>query len=187
MQRAIVATLALAAAIFTSTMAHGQDEDAEGLSETPSVNVLWLLFRSLREGSDGDDGDSEDGDDGTATPCDLTFANPPRDIRHMLDCALTLAVNDQESSSISPTGDVDYFRVNVLEPGRLTVYTTGGTDTRGTLYDSRGREIIGNNHSGGGGNFHLERKVTARTYYITVVGNNGATGDYTIHTKFEPN
>ena len=47
--------------------------------------------------------------------------------------ATSLSLGGSRSGRIETGGDVDYFRVQVSSSGTLTVYTTGNTDTYGTV------------------------------------------------------
>lgn len=88
--------------------------------------------------------------------------------------------------TLEQRGDVDYFRVDVTQAGRLTVGTTGATDTVGYLQNQEGRHLAGNDDAGPEGNFEIVREVEPGTYYVAVVGGEGrtATGAYTLHVRF---
>jgi len=88
--------------------------------------------------------------------------------------------------ALEQPGDVDYFRVDVPRAGRLTVGTTGATDTVGYLQNQEGRHLAGNDDAGPEGNFEIVREVGPGTYYVAVVGGEGrtATGAYTLHVRF---
>ena len=76
--------------------------------------------------------------------------------------------------------DTDYFRINVSGTGTLVAYTTGPTDTTGTLF--RGSNQLASDDDGGdGGNFRIQRRVSRGAYYVRVRGYGGATGAYTLH------
>ena len=103
------------------------------------------------------------------------------------DDATTIALNGELSGTIDPRvegSSVDFFRVEVTEPGILTVYTTGSLNTQADLYDIWRTELFDSAVDGGeGGNFRIEREVGAGIYIVVVVG---SPGDYTIHTEFTP-
>ncbi len=82
-------------------------------------------------------------------------------------------------------GDVDYFRIDVPSSGRLTVHSSGGTDTVGRLEDSGGSRLATDNDGGAGRNFRVARDVTAGTYYLMVRGRRSSTGSYTLHARFD--
>ena len=98
--------------------------------------------------------------------------------------SLALGRGRSRSGQVNPGSDVDYFKVQVSRSGVLTVYTTGNLDTKGTLQNSSGTTVIGNNNSGSGNNFKIEWAVTSGTYYIKVESYGSSTGNYTIRTSF---
>ncbi len=78
--------------------------------------------------------------------------------------------------------DRDYFRIEIARAGTLDLASTGSRDTYGTLFDSAGRRLRGNDDGGQGYNFHI---VTGRLevgiYYLEVRGyNSNVTGDYSL-------
>ena len=84
-------------------------------------------------------------------------------------------------------GDEDWFRIVVDRPGRLTVYTSGSTDTFGELKDAHLRPLAFNDNGGNGSNFRIEHDVSAGTYYVEVQGRTrNTTGSYTLHVRFTP-
>jgi subtilisin-like proprotein convertase family protein len=98
--------------------------------------------------------------------------------------ATSVATTSTTSGRINTAGDNDYFRVQVGNSGRLTVYTTGSTDTYGYLLDSNGTQIASNDDTIGL-NFQIERDVSPGTYYVRVrhYSSIGA-GDYVIEVRF---
>ena len=82
--------------------------------------------------------------------------------------AVSIAVNSSANGSISPAGDVDYWRLSVPSAGQLVVETTGATDTIGVLEDSAGNQLEENDDQdvNTNRNFKIERTVSAGTYYI---------------------
>ena len=49
--------------------------------------------------------------------------------------ALTFSGSNATTSGSLFAGDVDYFEFTLTQPSEITAFTTGGTDTRGTLFD----------------------------------------------------
>ncbi len=99
--------------------------------------------------------------------------------------ATSLSPGNSSSGRIETGGDVDYFSVQVGGAGTLTVYSTGSTDTYGTLYDDSGTSLDSDDDSGSGGNFSIERTVSSGTYYVEVKGyDDQTTGSYTVHAGF---
>ncbi|MCY4199423.1 MAG: fibronectin type III domain-containing protein [Gammaproteobacteria bacterium] len=92
------------------------------------------------------------------------------------------------AGSISRSGDVDWFRVDVLDAGTLYVWTEGDTDTSApklrTAEGDRDWDGGGGN-SGQGSNFWHYENLTSGTYYFSVEGYySTSTGDYTLHVDF---
>lgn len=105
--------------------------------------------------------------------------------------ATTLALGSYQFGRIEEAGDVDSFRVNVTEPGNLTVYTEGSLDTVGELGFLGGdhTQLLSINDDGGeGSNFRIERQVRAGSYIVDVRGDDHrCTGEYTVRNEFTPN
>jgi Tfp pilus tip-associated adhesin PilY1 len=90
------------------------------------------------------------------------------------------------AGNIETSGDIDYFKVVIPNVGKLKVYTTGTTDTRGRYYNTSCNQQKEDNNSGSTGlNFQFEQNVTAGTYYYSVEENgNNDTGTYDLHVEF---
>ena len=68
-------------------------------------------------------------------------------------------------------GDVDYFKFVVgRNYTRVTVYSTGGTDTVALLEDGLGRALDVDDDSGPGRNFGFTARLPAGTYYVRIEG-----------------
>ena len=82
-------------------------------------------------------------------------------------------------------GASDYFQFTLASAqSLLIIYTSGGIDVTGTLYDSDGMPLATDEDSGGGGNFRINRPLTAGTYLIEVSGADASvTGGYTLHVE----
>lgn len=116
----------------------------------------------------------------------LACAAPARADDHgdSIATATALSLGSTNSTSvagaINTAGDNDYFRVQVLGIGLLTVRTQGATDTYGYLLNSSGAPLIVNDDSIDM-NFRYSYVVTTGTYYIRVRHYNvGKTGNYTL-------
>ena len=78
-------------------------------------------------------------------------------------------------------GDEDYFEIPVPTDGfRLSVFTEGDTDTYGTLFDRNGVSLSSDDDSGEALNFHIVQVLDAGTYYLSIRGFFGDTGDYSL-------
>ena len=99
--------------------------------------------------------------------------------------ATVVGLNSSTSETLEAQGDVNYFRIEILQDGVVIVETTGRTDTVGHLRTEDGQYLDRDNDGGAGGNFRLERSLTAGTYYIRVSGQDATTtGAYTLRVRF---
>ena len=104
----------------------------------------------------------------------------------------TLSEATQVALGSSITGslladDTDYFRVTVSSLGTLVAYTTGSTDTYGSILDGSGSVLAEDDESGERSNFLVFTSVGAGTYYIEVRGySSSTTGNYTLHVASGP-
>ena len=93
-----------------------------------------------------------------------------------------LRLGDSHSGKIQTPGEVDYFKVDIIADGQLTLYTAGSLDTSGELFQS---DIsVKDEDSGEDTNFQIQHNVSPGTYYIKVTGAGNSTGGYTIQANF---
>ena len=92
-----------------------------------------------------------------------------------------LPVGGAFSAAIESEGDEDTYRITASSSGRLTVHTTGGTDTFGELLDASGNVLGSDDDGGADTNFRLTWPVSPGTYYVRVrhFADEG-TGDYAV-------
>ena len=92
-----------------------------------------------------------------------------------------LPVGSAFSAAIESEGDEDTYRITASSSGRLTVHTTGGTDTFGELLDASGNVLGSDDDGGADTNFRLTWPVSPGTYYVRVrhFADEG-TGDYAV-------
>ena len=103
------------------------------------------------------------------------------------DQATEVGLDSTTPGALEQAGDVDYFRVDVTQAGRLTVETTGETDTFGVFQSAQGQSLAEDDDAGTETNFRIVREVTPGTYYVEVTGyNRTATGAYTLRIAFTP-
>ena len=120
---------------------------------------------------------------------DLPGNDDHSDISHP-DTATRVRVNSQVSGTIMPSGDYDYFLVDIDRAGILTVYTTGETDTFGGIIEPRLVYSRSDNDGRDGHNFQIVEHVSPGTYDVSVTGKNWVasaetyTGPYTLHVEF---
>ncbi|MCB4751060.1 MAG: PPC domain-containing protein, partial [Sulfurovum sp.] len=113
----------------------------------------------------------------------------PNDHNSILGDAIPISPNSRISGSIEIPRDVDYFRIAIPHGGgMLTVYTTGQTDTYGSLLDANGHRITFNdNMSSSDNNFKILRGVAAGIYYVEVKHHSTSSiGSYALVSHFIP-
>ena len=94
--------------------------------------------------------------------------------------ATPVAVPSTTPGDLEEGGDGDYFAFEIGATTTVTVETTGGTDTLGTLFDGRGTSLETDDDGGSGTNFRIERELRAGTYHVEVRGFHASvTGPYT--------
>ena len=100
--------------------------------------------------------------------------------------ATQIALGSSTAGSLL-AGDIDYFRVTVSSLGTLVAYTTGSTDTYGSIWGDSGSVLAEDDESGERSNFLVFTSVDAGTYYIEVRGySSSTTGNYTLHVASGP-
>ena len=114
------------------------------------------------------------------------FTPEPDDHGNTWNDATSLSLGESLSGVIETGNDVDYFSVEVLSRGKLTLYTTGDLDTFGKLERNTDNEPTVNDNSGSGLNFRIHHDVIQQTYYVRVTASSNMTGSYTIHASFTP-
>ena len=96
--------------------------------------------------------------------------------------ATTVTLNTTVSGTITPGNDIDYFRLDINTTTFVTIYTTGGLDTAGSLQDKNGVELTSNDDVVANSNFRISALLNPETYYIGVEESNSlSTGDYVLH------
>ena len=111
-------------------------------------------------------------------------APPADDHGDSRESATTVAV-PSDTTAVLTAGDTDYFRISVRSNGLLELYTSGNTDTTGSLENSQGSELAADTNSGQGPNFRIEYYLYGGTSYIRVTGQSSSTaGNYTLHVRF---
>ena len=106
------------------------------------------------------------------------------------DCATAqlMALNSSVSGNIDFEGDFDYFRVEVLEPGILTVWTLNSPaiNSYGYLYDANCLLIAENDKRIGSNGFGISHYATPGTYFIAVRHESGTETNYILQANFTP-
>ena len=103
------------------------------------------------------------------------------------DSSTRVSVPSTTRGFLETTSDVDVFRFGLPSSGRLTIYTTGDTDTIGEVemvfpeFGSRRDE-----NSGEDQNFRIVvNDAPAGSYYVRVWGYRGSNGPYQLHVEAE--
>ncbi len=119
----------------------------------------------------------------------LVIDAPPPPDDHGNDCesATEVEINSQTAGSLAAGGDADYFRITVPETGTVTVFTTGSTDTVGTLLSDDCTPELTDDNSGSAANFSFSQLLDAGVYHVAVSHSNVlGSGDYTLNVEFSP-
>ncbi len=129
---------------------------------------------TLRLTAEADDSEDEDDGDGGGD-----------DHGDDRSSATGVALPSETEGRIDPGSDVDYFRFEVTETREVTIETTGGWDTVGTLEDGEGGELASDDDAGSGNNFRILRSLSAGTYYVRVGSYGSSTAAYTLRLTAE--
>ena len=106
--------------------------------------------------------------------------------------ATAVELNRPISGDLETQWDIDYFRFEINSAGTITAFTSGDTDTLGTLQNdsgnlqnNSGNVVATNDDSGSRRNFLITRDLNPGTYYIAVSNFlNKATGPYSFRVDF---
>ena len=84
-------------------------------------------------------------------------------------------------------GDVDYFRIELDQPGILEVSASGSIDSVGSLFDAFGTELATDDDAGEDYGFRIEHMSASGVYYVAVRGfDDNTSGSYTLHARLRP-
>ena len=90
---------------------------------------------------------------------------------HRATAVLLPTANEYDSPEYTlTTSDVDYFRFDLDRAALVEVFSSGTTDTHGTLEDAWGNWIDADDDSGEDGNFKLSKALQRGTHYVRVRG-----------------
>ena len=98
--------------------------------------------------------------------------------------ATAIALSAMTAGAICPAADVDYFTLTVPGRGLVFVDTTGGVNTRGTLWQDGA--VLASGSTSRQPDDRLGALVQAGTVVVAVQGQGGATGDYDVVVTFTP-
>ncbi len=115
------------------------------------------------------------------TAGDIDAAMPSLNVR-------PLTVGGQVNGSIDFAGDIDVFRLDIAQPGHITVYSTGGNDLAGALLNDQGAGLVANDDAETRNNeFGFTYRITTPgVYYVSVAhwDPSAASGNYQLFAKF---
>ncbi|MFC1591349.1 PQQ-binding-like beta-propeller repeat protein, partial [Thermodesulfobacteriota bacterium] len=154
-----------------------------GISTYVSAGTYYIRVRGFSSSTTGTYSLSVSFQGSTQTSSTTTTAVAGDDHGDSCSAATSISYNSPVSGFIEMSGDNDYFRVQLSQPGALRIYTTGSTDTYGYLLDASCATITSNDDSSSS-NFEIEDYLSPGTYYIRVRGFGSATGAYTLFVDF---
>ena len=115
-----------------------------------------------------------------------TSMGTPADHGNATSSATALTIGTPLGGNINADSEVDYFQISLTEASTLVVFTSGSTDTMGTLLSSSSEQldfVDDSDHEDGWPNFLIWQNVESGTYYVKVEGWEDTTGLYVIHAK----
>ena len=92
------------------------------------------------------------------------------------------ALSAVTAGAICPAADVDYFTVTAPGQGLVFVDTTGGVQTRGSIWQND--VALASGSTGGQQNERLGARVQAGPVVVAIQGQGGATGTYAVEITF---
>ena len=103
------------------------------------------------------------------------------------ELATEFGLNETQNRVINYSGDVDYFRFELTQPGRLTVFSTGEQDLLAAVFDSNDEVESIDDDAGEGRNFLIRTGILQPGTYFLQVSTilSGDIGDYGLVTQFE--
>ena len=93
-----------------------------------------------------------------------------------------IALSAVTAGAICPAADVDYFTVTAPGQGLVFVDTTGGVQTRGTIWQND--VVLASGSTGRPPDERLGARVQAGPVVVAVQGQGGATGPYAVEITF---
>ena len=142
----------------------------------------------------------------TPTPEIPITPAPATDHPNTLEAAVVIAAGATVEGSIDSPDDMDFFKVQLTDPGTVTFWTTGEADTVITLLDGDGNDLsaaagsVSSRPAGGGAGLvaaaadtaNSAGRVSVTTGLDEVVARvsgreDGNTGDYALRSEFEGN
>jgi hypothetical protein len=115
-----------------------------------------------------------------------TFVTDVDDHGNSMQTATAIAPSDSASGTLESAADEDWFRVSFSAAGTWSIASTGSTDTIGQIRDASGTLVTQNDDAAPPNtNFGMTISVQqGSTYYLRVIGFEGATGPYSLSSQF---
>jgi len=103
------------------------------------------------------------------------------------ELATEFGLNETQNWAINYSGDTDYFRLELTQPGRLTVFSTGEQDLLAAVFNSSDEIESIDDDAGEERNFLIRTGILQPGIYILQVSTflSGDIGDYGLVTQFE--
>lgn len=113
-----------------------------------------------------------------ATFIDVCHLNNIDDHGDSFLCSTALTLGNSASGEIDSgtTSDHDVFTFVLTSSATVSIESTGSTDVEAGLYDNLGDLLDSDDDNGSGSNFLILESLAAGTYYVRVVGSDGAYG-----------
>ena len=100
--------------------------------------------------------------------------------------AVALPLTGTASGQLAGDGANQYWKIDLTQPGTLTIASQGGADVKAVLEDSGGTALASDDDSGGWYNFKLARALQPGTYYLRVGHCCGGAGAYRLSATMAP-
>ena len=98
--------------------------------------------------------------------------------------ATPVSLGSTTAGAIDVDDDYDYFELTIAGAATYVMFSRGGINTTGRLYDADFEYIVQDGDSGEDTNFRIVRELQPGTYYVEVRGvNYTVTGAYTFHIE----
>jgi len=113
------------------------------------------------------------------------YAQVDDDHGNSCSSATEVSINRTHLGDIERAGDTDYFQIEPSKSGILNVFTTGSTDTAGSVRDGNCL-LLASDDGAPGRNMRVSRGLSEGTHFVTVQHSNSqGTGSYVLHLEFE--
>ena len=111
-------------------------------------------------------------------PPEIPITPAATDHPNTLAEAVVIAAGATVEGSIGSPDDVDFFKLQLTDPGTVTFWTTGEVDTAIALLDGEGADLSPTVSEG-----RVSKATTLDEVFARVSGREGSTGDYNLHNE----